>query len=369
MFFAICACENNELEEKFMDNRKRFDPEKLEEFSSKVLQKLGIPENDANITAKMLVNSDLRGVESHGVAHLGPFYVTWIKQGKIKIKPELKLTSSSPTSAIMDGDAGLGFVAGYHGMIEAIERAKKTGAGFVSVKNSTHCGAAAYYAMMALEHDMIGISMTVGGRIMMAPGSSKRAGGLNPIAVAVPAGERHPFVLDMSTSVVAFGKIEIAKRQGKAIPEGWVVDESGNPVTDTSKINPTDHEWKGGLLPLGGLPETGSFKGFGLAVLVDILCTILSGASLNTNSNHFFGAIRVDGFRPVAEFKRQIDELIDSIENLPPLPLVKKIYASGGFENDIMKDRTKNGIPLDEKVIQSLRELSEELNVPYDIER
>ena len=351
-----------------MDNRKRFDQDKLKVFSSNILQKLGVPEGDANVTAKMLVTCDLRGVESHGVAHLGPFYVSEIKQGKVKTKPELRLTSNSASSAMMDGDAGLGFVAGYYAMLEAIERAKKTGAGFVSVRNSKHFGAATYYAMMPLEYDMIGLSMTAGGRLMMAPGSSERAGGLNPIAVAVPAGGRHPFVLDMSTSVVAFGKIEIAIRQGKPIPEGWVVDESGNPVTDTSKMNPMDHEWKGGLLPLGGLPETGGFKGFGLAVLVDILCTILSGAPLNTNANHFFGAIRVDGFRPVTEFKRQMDELIDSIENLTPLPGVKKVYAAGGFEDDIMKDRVINGIPLDEKVIQSLRELSEELNVPYNIE-
>lgn len=351
-----------------MDNRRRFDAEGLEEFSSGVLKKLGIPENDADITAKMLVNSDLRGVESHGVAHLSPFYVSWIKDGKVKIKPQLTLESNSPTSAIMDGDAGLGFVAGYHATNEAIKRAKQAGAGFVTVKNSSHCGAAAYYAMMALEHDMIGIAITAGGRLMMAPGSKERAAGLNPMSFAVPAYQKHPFVLDMSTSVVAFGKIEIAQRQGKTIPEGWAVDENGKPVTDALKINPSDENFKGGLLPLGGRPETGVFKGFGLAVLADIFCTVLSGADLNTTSNHFFGAIRIDGFRPAIEFKKQIDQLIESIERLPVLPGTKKIYAAGGIEDEIMKDRKVNGVPLDDAVIQSLKELAHEFSVPFKVE-
>jgi L-2-hydroxycarboxylate dehydrogenase (NAD+) len=349
-----------------MDNRRRFDPKKLEEFSSNILQKNGVPKEDADITAKILVRADLRGIESHGVAHLNPFYVTWIKEGKVNPKAELKWTSNSATSAVLDGGSGLGFVAGYHAMQDAIKRAKDVGAGFVSVKNSTHYGAAAYYAMMALEQDMIGISMTAGGRIMMAPGSSGRAGGLNPISIAVPADQRHPFVLDMSTSVVAFGKIEIAKRQGKSIPEGWVVDENGKLITDTSKINPTDSNFKGGILPLGGLPVTGGFKGFGLSVFTDILCTLLAGSPINTTANHFLAAIDINSFRPVAEFKQQMDELIDSIENLEPLPGNKKVYAAGGFEEDITADRTQNGIPLDETVIQSLEELSEEFKVDFD---
>jgi len=351
-----------------MDNRQRFDPTKLITFSSKVLQKLGVPEEDADITARILVACDLRGVESHGVAHLGPFYANWIKQGTLNVKPKLRVSSYSPSTAVMDGDAGLGFVAGYHAMLDAIERAKKTGTGLVTVKNSKHFGAATYYAMMALEYDMIGIAMTVGGRMMMAPGSKGRAGGLNPIAVAVPAGKKHPFVLDMSTSVVAGGKIEIAKRQGKSIPEGWVVDDNGKPITDPSLINFRDPNWHGGILPLGGSPALGSYKGFGLSVLVDILATVLSGAAPKTSANHLFIAIRIDGFRPVNGFKKQMDELIDSIETLPTLPGVNKVYAAGGLEEEIVKDRTAKGIPLDEAVIQTLKDLSKEQGVEYDID-
>lgn len=351
-----------------MDNRQRFDPVKLRTFTSEVLQKLGVSEDDANITAKMLIACDLRGVESHGIAHLGPFYVSEIKKGTSNVEPKLEIRSISPSTAVMDGDAGLGFIAGYHAMMDAIDRAKKVGSGFVSVRNSNHFGAASYYAMMALEYDMIGICMTVGGRVMIAPGSSGRAGGLNPLAVAVPAGQRHPFVLDMSTSIVAAGKIEIVKRHGKSIPEGWVVDEKWNPITDPERTDFQDPNCKGGFLPLGGLPETGGYKGFGMAVLIDIMCTLLSGASLNTDSNHFFGAIRVDGFRPLDKFKQEMDTLIDSIENLPTLPGVKKIYVAGGLEEEIVKDRTANGIPLDEEVIQSLKDLSEEMGIEYNIE-
>lgn len=351
-----------------MKNRKRFNPEKLRVFSSKVLQKLGVPEEDADITAKILVATDLRGVESHGVAHLEPFYVNQVKQGIINVRPRFNITGNTNLTAVMDGDAGLGFVAGHHAMMNIIGRAKKFGTGFISVHNSTHFGAAAYYAMMALDHDMIGISMTTGARLMMAPGSTSRASGLNPFAVAVPAGKKHPFILDMSTSVIAFGKIEIAKRQGKPIPKGCVIDDKGNPITECTMINPDDPDWKGGLLPLGGLLETGGYKGFGMAVLIDILCTVLSGAILDTMSNHFFGAIRVDGFRPLDEFKQQMDELVDSIENLPTLPGVKKVYFPGGFEEEIFRDREANGIPLDEQVVKSLKNLSEEMDVKLDIE-
>ena len=189
----------------------------MELFTIDVLKKLDILENDASITAKVLVNSDLRGIESHSVAHLKPFYVTWIREGKIKKCPELKLTSHSLTSVILDGNSGLGFVTGHYAIAEAIKRAEKTGVELVSVKNSTHCGEA-YYSMIPIHYDMIGITMTIGDRIMMAPNSSGRAGGLNPIAVAVPSNKKHPFVLDISTSVVAYGKFEIAKGKGQKIP-------------------------------------------------------------------------------------------------------------------------------------------------------
>ncbi len=353
--------------------RTRVDAEKLIKFSMKALQRAGMPEEDAQITAYLLVATDLRGVDSHGVAHLASFYVSDIKEGLINVKPEMRVFNQAPSTATMDGDQGLGFVVGHRAMMEAIHRAEKTGSGFIAVRNSNHFGAAACYAMMALEHDMIGIAMTNGlTTSVMTPGSTKPAVDTNPLAVAVPAGKKPPFVLDMATSVVAYGKLEIAQREGKSIPEGWAIDKEGKPITD-----PTERViGEGGLLPLGGTPTLGGYKGFGLGVLVDILCGVLSGSSASIlkesipaakTTDHFFGALRIDSFLPVENFKKSMDEMIEAFEALPKLPGVKKIYAAGGYETEIEKDRKANGIPLHPKVIQELQELAKEVGIEYDL--
>jgi len=355
--------------------RTRVDAEKLINFSTKALQRLGVPEEDAQITARILVATDLRGVDSHGIVSLVPFYVRGIQGGRINAKPETRVFNQAPSTATMDGDQGLGFVIGHHAMMEAIHRAEKTGAGFIAVRNSTHFGAAAGYAMMALERDMIGIAMTNPVPEVVAPGSTKPAVGTNPLAVAVPAGKKPPFVLDMATSVVAAGKLRVAVKEGAFIPKGWAIDKEGKPVTDPTKRV----RGEGGLLPLGGTPKFGSYKGFGLGVLVDILCGVLSGSSASIlrratkggatpiGTDHFFGALRIDSFLPVENFKKSMDEMIEAFEALPKLPGVKKIYAAGGYEAEIEKDRKANGIPLNAKVIQELQELAKELGIEYDL--
>ena len=356
------------------EDRQRFDAQKLTDFSAKILEKLGVPAEDAMITAKMLVRSDLRGVESHGVAHLKMFYARRIKLGIINLHPKFQIISKAPSTALMDGDNGLGFVVGHHAMKEAIRRAEETGAGFVTVKNSTHIGAAAYYAMMALEHDMIGISMANMIPGVVAPGSSIPALGTNPFSVAVPSGKKSPVVLDMATSAVAAGKIEVASRTGSSIPEGWLVDSEGKPVTD-----PTKRVWgQGGLLPLGGIPALGAYKGFGLGLLVEIMTGILSGMGpeilqerkreeMGNASNNFYGALRISSFIPVETFKKSMDDMIEAMEALPTIPGVEKVSIPGGYEETIVKDRKTNGVPLDEKVIRALNDLAEELDVEFDL--
>ena len=323
----------------------------------------------------MLVACDLRGVESHGVAHLHPeeFYCKWIKDGIINVTPDLKTESRTPTTATMNGDSGLGFVVGYRAMSLAIEKAKESGSGFVNVTNSTHFGAASYYAMMAMEHDMIGVAMTSTLPGVVAPGTAVPVIGTNPLAIAIPAGKKAPFVLDMATSVVAAGKAQIALRQGKMMPEGWFIDEEGKPLTDPSKRV----RGKGGLLPLGGTPAYGVFKGFGLGIVVDILTCLLAGLDFTllkerekgTNpSDFFFGAIRVDGFQSVELFKEKMDNMIEKIESLPTLPGVEKAYLAGGYEGEIIiPDRAEKGIPLDPSVVQGLKDLAEETGVDFDI--
>jgi LDH2 family malate/lactate/ureidoglycolate dehydrogenase len=259
-------------------------------------------------------------------------------------------------------------------MAEAIKRAEKTGAGFVAVRNSNHFGAAGVYATMALEHDMIGIVMTNGPMTtVVSPVSIKSAVDTNPIAIAAPAGEKPPFVLDMATSVVANGRVGLAAREGKTIPVGWAIDKDGKPLTD-----PTKRVFgEGGVLPLGGTPEFGGFKGFGLAVMVEILCGLLSGSSAaiikekrpeaERSTDHFFGALRIDSFLPVETFKKSMDDMIAGFEALPPIPGVKKLYAPGGYEAEVEKERMVKGIPLHPSVEQSLRDLAKDVGIDYNL--
>jgi L-2-hydroxycarboxylate dehydrogenase (NAD+) len=355
-----------------MASKVTVDPGKLTRFSARVLQKVGVPEEDAERTASMLVAADLRGIDSHGVAHLGPLYIKRIKEGLINPKPQIKMVSHAGATAVMDGDRGLGFVVGHHAMTEALKRAGQTGAGFVSVRNSTHCGAASTYAMMALPENMIGIALTTGGRAMVVPGSVGRGAGINVISVAVPTQGDAPFVLDMATTVVAGSKFEVALRSGQAtVPEGWAVDKTGKPLTD-----PKRYADEGALPPLGGLPETGAYKGFGLSVMVDILCSILAGSvsiselltQPNTalRANHFFGALKIDGFMLADDFAKAMAGMVKVYHNLPKAPGIERITLAGEVEHEIEMER-RLGIPLDPQVIASLQELAAELGVEYDL--
>jgi L-2-hydroxycarboxylate dehydrogenase (NAD+) len=355
-----------------MASKATVDPGKLTRFSAKVLQKAGVPEEDAELTARMLVATDLRGIDSHGVAHLGPFYIRRIKEGLINPTPHITTVGNAPATAVMDGDRGLGFVVGSRAMTEALKRAGETGAGFVSVRNSTHCGAASTHAMMALPEIMIGIAMTTGGRGMVVPGSVGRGAGINVVSVAVPTGGDVPFVLDMATTVVAGSKFEVALRRDPAtVPEGWAIDKAGKPLTDAKK-----YAEEGALLPLGGLPQTGAFKGFGLSVMVDIFCSILAGSvsiselltQPNTalRANHFFGALKIDGFMPADDFARAMAGMVKVYHDLPKAPGVERITLAGEVEHGIEMER-RHGIPLDPQIIASLRELAHEFGVEYDL--
>lgn len=350
--------------------RGTVDSGKLTDFATRALEKVGVPREDAEITARILVEADLRGVDSHGLARFGEFYIQRLKEGLIKTHPQIKITSNAPGTAVMDGDRGLGFVVCHRAMEDAMDRAEKTGAGFVSVGNSTHYGAGAYYAMMALPRNMIGISMCQGGPGMVAPGSRGSGLGLNVISVAVPTDEEIPFVLDMCTGVVAHGKLEIADRNKKPIPEGWALDDDGNPTTDVAKAT-------GGILPLGGSILTGAWKGFGLTVLVDILCSTLSGTltipELDPetrqpgNANQFFGALRIDGFMPAGLFREKMDTMVRAHHNLPRAPGVERITLAGQPEHETRQERLKNGIPLHPRILESLKAVAEDLDIEYNL--
>lgn len=358
------------------------DADRLEQFVIQVFTALDITASNARDAAEVLLKADLTGVDSHGVPRLRN-YVARLKVGAVKPNPEVRVVHELPSTALVDGDNGLGMIVGRRAMEIAIRKAQHTGAGFVSVRNSSHYGIAGFYARMALPHDMIGISMTNVGPGGRTPPTYGRTGlfGTNPIAVAAPTKTGPPFVLDIATTVVADGKLEIAARRGQPVPQGWVMDRDGAPTTDPRA--PRNGGW---ILPVGGLKETGGHKGYGLMLLVDILTGVLSGAAVGAtafkleseanrppatapNTGHFFGALRIDGFRPVDEFKEQMDEMFRVIRSSEPLPGHDRIYIHGEIDWETEKHRKVNGIPLDVPTYESLEAVAKEVEVPLDIRK
>jgi LDH2 family malate/lactate/ureidoglycolate dehydrogenase len=354
----------------------------LKAFCRQVFEKVDVSPEDAEVTADVLVQADLRGVGSHGVARLRRYY-RGLQTGQMLARPEIKVDRETSTTVLIDGGAGLGAPVGVRGMQMAIGKAEEMGVGFVAVRNSTHYGIAGYYAMMALKHDFIGISMT-NSDVLVVPTFGRDAKlGTNPISVAVPSGKERPFVLDMATSGVPRGKIEVYKRLGKDLPLGWATDERGTATTDATRvIENLNRRAGGGLLPLGGVDELlGGHKGYGLALLVDILCGVLPGAGyadtvypkaadgkpLPANVGHFFGALRVDGFRPLAEFKATMDDIIRRMKDASKAEGQQRIYIHGEKEFEAAEERMAKGIPLHPNVVADLKAIAEELGISYDL--
>src|SRR6476659_10799242 len=250
-----------------------FSYQQLFSFAKEIFIKIGCSDVDADIACTSLLKADLRGVDSHGVARLSGYVRLW-EVKRINTVPVIKILHETPSTAVVDGDSGLGLVVAPYAMNIAIEKAKQVGTGWVSVQNSNHFGIAGYHSMMALEEDMIGISMTNASPLVAPTFSLERLLGTNPICVAIPAGSQSAFVADMATTTAANGKLEILQRKGGVAPHGWIQDKTGKSSTDP-------HELKAGgaLLPLGGDKEHGSHKGYALGAIVDILSAVLSGAN------------------------------------------------------------------------------------------
>jgi LDH2 family malate/lactate/ureidoglycolate dehydrogenase len=364
------------------DNRVQVWAEPLRAFCIRVFECLGVPTADAYIVADNLVTANLRGVDGHGVARLRR-YVNGIRDGMMVPHPRVRTVVETPATATLDAGGGLGQPVSYRAMRRAIQKALELGAGFVTVRNSNHYGIAAYYAMMALEHDCVGISMT-NAAVLVVPTFGRDAMlGTNPIAVAAPAGEERPFVLDMATSAVPRGKLEVYHREGKALPLGWATDALGEPTTDAGQVLDNLLARRGGgLLPVGGAGELmGGHKGYGLGVLVDVLCAVLSGAAyanlvypktpdgrpLPSKVGHFFGAWRIDAFRPLVEFRAAMDDLQRRLKYAPKAEGQDRIYIHGEKEYEESERRSRNGIPLNPKVVADLEEIGRELGVECDI--
>jgi LDH2 family malate/lactate/ureidoglycolate dehydrogenase len=296
--------------------------------------------------------------------------------------PEEVTVSETIATALIDGGGGLGQPVSERAMRLAMDKAATAGVGFVSVRNSNHYGIAGYYAMMALERDMIGISLTNAGHYVVPTFGRDAMLGTNPISVAAPAGRSRPFVLDMATSVVPLGKIEVYNRQEKDLPSGWATDQSGRGSSDTPLVlRNLVGRLGGGLFPLGGEGELfGGHKGYGLALTVDILSGILSGSAysnllypkdsdgqpLPADIGHFFGAIRVDAFRPLDDFRDSMDDLLERLKNSPKAEGQERIYIHGEKEFETEDDRRQNGIPLHDKVVTVLQSYAEEWGLPLE---
>ncbi len=360
------------------------DDVKLAKFCTEVFVKLGVPRKDAQITSDVLVASDLRGIPSHGVARLMR-YVDGIRAGTILPKAKPKIIKETSTTAAVDGRSGLGQPAGYFGMSLAIKKAKRSGVGFVTVRNSNHYGIAGYYSMMALKSNLIGISMTNSAPLAVPTFGRDSMIGTNPISLVAPASKERPYVLDMATTVVPRGKLEVLNRLGKPLPLGWAVNEHGVPTTDTARV--LDNMSKaagGGVLPLGGAgEELSGHKGYGLSLMVDVLSGALSGADYGPwvktkkkdgtkgfiNVGHFFGAIKIENFIPLRRFKATMDEMLMGLKDSHKASGERRIFIHGEKEFERHDEYKKKGVPLQEKVVVALRNLSAELNVPYNMEK
>ncbi len=355
--------------------QQSFSYDHLYHFTHAVFTSIGCSNKDAAIASKALLSADLRGIDSHGVARLTGYIRLW-EAKRVNATPAIKIVHETPSTAVVDGDAGLGLVVAPYAMLVAIEKAKNVGTGWVSVRNSNHFGIAGYHAMMALQYDMIGIAMTNASALVAPTFSIERMLGTNPIAVAIPAGNQPPFVADFATTTAANGKLELLQRKNADAPLGWVQDKEGNDSTDANELK------KGGLLlPLGSDREHGSHKGYALGSIVDIFSAVLSGASYGPwappfpayvpmpedmpgkGLGHFFGAMRIDAFRPADEFKQHMDQWIERFRNAKPAGGHEKVLIPGDPEREMETIRMRDRIPLTESVINELKTVGEKFSL------
>ena len=355
-----------------------FPREQLQEFSNRVFQSFGVPQQDAELASEVLAISDLRGIDTHGIARLFSYYGL-LKDGRINPRPNISIVRESPSTATVDGDNGLGLVVGPRANEIAMDKADAVGSGWVAVRNSNHYGIAGYYVLEALKREQIGMAMTNTTRIAAPLWGAERMLGTNPIAMAFPGNEEPPVVIDMATTAVAYGKIEMALRKDEPIPDGWATDKEGNPTTD-----PKEMADGGAMLPLGSERERGGHKGYCLSAMIDLLCGPLSGANwgpftpaftlghsdpdrwVGKGLGHFFGAMKIEAFIDPDELKRSVDLWIQTFRATRPAPGTDGPLIPGDPEREAEEIRRTAGIPLIMPVVEDLRYISRETGIPFE---
>lgn len=342
-----------------VNNELTVSHQELLRFINEVLEKKAVPKRQAKLISETLVAANLRGVDTHGIIRL-PIYLKRIDEGSLRSKAHVTVIRETSTIAILDGHQSFGQVTGYRAMTLAIEKAMNRGVGVVGVSNSEHFGTAAFFAMMALKKNMIGISMTNTAPIMSPAGGSEKLIGNNPIAFAIPAGKEFPVVLDISMSVAALGKIILASQKGKKVPSGWGKDKAGNLTEDPTAI-----------LQGGSLVPMGDHKGYGLAVIFDILCGVLTGSGFTTDvlsiykdvdkpnrCGHFMMALKIKEFMPVSHFKKRMENMVKQIRGSVKAEGVERIYLPGEIEYLMERERVKNGVPIEKSLVKTLNSIS-----------
>lgn len=356
----------------------KFTYSQLHQFAISIFKKMNCSDAHAVLAANALLSADLRGIDSHGIARLSGYVRLW-EVKRINATPAIQIVHETPSTAVLDGDQGLGLLVAQEAMKIAIAKAEKVGTGWVSVQNSNHFGIAGYHAMLALEHNMIGVAMTNASPLVAPTFSIDKMLGTNPIAVAAPAGSQPPFVADLATTTAANGKLEILQRKNEETPAGWVQDQSGHSTTDAHILK------KGGaLLPLGSDREHGSHKGYALGAMVDLFSALLSGANYapwvppfpayvpmpaqqpGKGIGHFIGAMRIDAFRPADEFKKDMDHWIEGFRNARPMEGHSQVLVPGDPERIAEQERLQDGISLHEEVVKDLHELGARFDLPFE---
>ena len=342
-------------------NETSVPPGKLTGFAAACLEKLGLAAADARLVAETLVESNLRGVDSHGVVRL-PHYAKRLRNGTVKARPRISVRRTGPSTAVVEGDAGMGQLVAVRAMREAISLARETGVGAVGARNSSHCGACAYFVELAVKEGMIGVALTHTDSIMVPPGMKDIFLGSNPIAFGAPGGGEPPVIIDMSTTHAAWGKVIVARQEGKPIPPDWGVDARGKPTTDANQVV--------------GLAPTGGHKGYALALMIEILCAHLAGVPFGRhvtkmygeldkprNLGHFMLALDVARFTDLALFRSQVDSLLKQIRGEEPADASRPPLAPGDPERISAARRAKDGIPLPGNLLAELSALGASLGV------
>ncbi len=350
----------------------------LKDFTIQAFEKMGCKNEDARIIADIFLSAEIRGISSHGMIRLKNYYQLW-EAGRINTAPDIKIVHETPSTAVVEGDGAVGMIPAYRSMEIAIKKAKDIGTGWVATSHSNHFGIAGYYAMMALEHDMIGITMTNANPLVAPTFSVSKLLGTNPIAVAIPAKNHAPFVADFSTTPIARGKLSVAAKKGEKVPFGYVQDKHGNPSDDPDILKEG-----GSMLTLGGDRQHGSHKGYCMSAVVDIFSAVLSGANfgpfvppsvaylpvldkkVGEGTGHFFGAMRIDAFQEADAFKTKMDQWIDTFRGAKSAPGKPDVLIPGDIERENEKRIMKEGIGIIPAVIEELVDISGALGIDFE---